>query len=173
MKAVVTEQEFLMPTLPTLLHVGHVVPDLDVAARQLVELWGGTPIPLPEELGPSVTDGAVPAFDLPYTEATLKGEPARFTARYGFVEVGGIQIELIQPVVGPTPYDTFLQAVGAGIHHFAYIVEDIEAHLVPWYAEHPDTPLLLDARLQGGIRVVYVEYAIEGTVFELIQRDAF
>jgi methylmalonyl-CoA/ethylmalonyl-CoA epimerase len=154
--------------LPTMLHIGHVVHDLAETARQYIARFGATPAG--GDMPGANPDGIIPTIDIHFTDATVNGEPADFVARYGFLDLGGIQIELIQPVSGATsPYVTFLAEHGEGVHHLAYVVDSIDAHLATWRTENPDTPLLLEATLGGSSRVVYIGEAVNGLAIELIQ----
>lgn len=45
------------------------------------------------------------------------------------LEVGGSHIELLQPLGPDTPVGKFLEKRGAGMHHVAYRVENVQAEL--------------------------------------------
>lgn len=47
-----------------------------------------------------------------------KGKPANFSIKIGFVKLGSIDLELIQPLSGESIYKDFLDEHGPGIHHF-------------------------------------------------------
>jgi len=59
-------------------------------------------------------------------EFTLYGQPVKQPFKFGLAVamVGEIQFELIQPVEGPTIYESFLQEKGEGLHHIKEKVED-------------------------------------------------
>lgn len=49
----------------------------------------------------------------------FEGEPVKeWKFYYVLTNVGDMQIELLQPISGPNPYDKFLETYGPGIHHF-------------------------------------------------------
>jgi catechol 2,3-dioxygenase-like lactoylglutathione lyase family enzyme len=48
---------------------------------------------------------------------TYRGAPADFTAHVSFSYAGDTQLELIQPVAGPSMYSEFLDGRGPGLHH--------------------------------------------------------
>ncbi len=54
------------------------------------------------------------------------GKPALARERIGFAQVGATQLELIQPVDGPSIYGDFLEEHGEGIHHLQFKVEDVD-----------------------------------------------
>jgi methylmalonyl-CoA/ethylmalonyl-CoA epimerase len=72
----------------------------------------------------------VPAFEA-VTGATAS--PVEPVASQGvavcFIGAGATKIELIEPLTADTPVARFLARRGAGLHHIAYRVDDIEATL--------------------------------------------
>lgn len=54
------------------------------------------------------------------------GKPGNFTFRVSFVNVGPIQLELLQPVSGDNVYSDFLAEHGEDIHHIQFTVDDID-----------------------------------------------
>lgn len=141
------------PTFPPLLHVGMVVRDAERVAGAFERRglrW-------------------LRSFDLPVEAARFRGEPAAFSARYTFVGDGATELELVQPLSGRSPYSEFLDAQGEGIHHLAYVVDSIDAHLTVLEADAPDLSLLLDVAVPNGVRFVYVAGSHHGALLELIQ----
>ena len=49
--------------------------------------------------------------------------------RVAFLKLGESQIELLEPTSSDSPVAQFLEKRGAGIHHIAVLVDDIEAAL--------------------------------------------
>lgn len=91
-----------------------VVPDVDASIQAYWELLG---------IGPwnvyTVGDGL--------TGVTYRGEPARFKIRYGLAMSGGLTMEIIQPLEGPSIWHEYLALRGASLHHFNFYVDDFEA----------------------------------------------
>jgi hypothetical protein len=140
--------------LPPLLHIGFVVADLDSASRDFRDRWG---LETEDQL------------DLHVSDAVFRGAPVKFSARYAFIRSGSSEIELIQPLSGTSPYSEFLASNGGdGLHHLAYVVEVIEPFLAQ-LGRTGGADVLLDARLPGAGRFVYVQGAPQGTVIELIE----
>jgi len=54
------------------------------------------------------------------------GKPALARERIGFAQVGATQLELVQPVDGPSIYRDFLEEHGEGIHHLQLPVKDVD-----------------------------------------------
>ena len=98
-----------MPT-PTWLgpirQTAFVVPDIEAAARQWVDVHG---------VGPWFLYN----IDIPGTQ--YRGQEAPMRARMGLAQSGGQQIELIQPDPDvPSIYNEFLASGGTGVHHVCY-----------------------------------------------------
>jgi methylmalonyl-CoA/ethylmalonyl-CoA epimerase len=58
------------------------------------------------------------------SELTLRGAPAAFSTRLAFVG-SNPEIELIEPVVGPSIYHDWLEEHGESIHHLAIAVTSL------------------------------------------------
>lgn len=52
-------------------------------------------------------------------DTVLRGEPTYYTMIGAEAHVGGINVELIQPVEGPSIYKEWLDRHGEGVHHIA------------------------------------------------------
>jgi catechol 2,3-dioxygenase-like lactoylglutathione lyase family enzyme len=93
------------------IHVGWVVKDLD----RVVGYW--------EKLGlKNVRRDGVQEFP----DTTFRGKKTPLGLKMAFADIGGVEIEWIQPVKGKSVYNEFLQARGDGIHHLAYAVASPE-----------------------------------------------
>jgi hypothetical protein len=55
------------------------------------------------------------------------GEPTQYRNRQAFVDMGSIELELIQPVEGRSIWSDFLAERGPGIHHIRFNVPDHQA----------------------------------------------
>jgi methylmalonyl-CoA/ethylmalonyl-CoA epimerase len=142
--------------LPPLHHVGIVVLDLEAASADFERRWGA-----------QVTD----VTDVTWPDALYHGRRRTITLRRGVISTGGSDIELIEPI-GRSPFhDSLVERKGDGVHHLAYVVDDIDLHLgrlKPTCAE-----LILDAHLaEDGSRMVCVDGFAHGPTIELIQRTA-
>lgn len=56
----------------------------------------------------------------------VRGEPAEFTIRLGFAG-SSPELELIEPVSGPSIYREWLDEHGEGLHHLAVVVSSLDA----------------------------------------------
>jgi methylmalonyl-CoA/ethylmalonyl-CoA epimerase len=140
--------------LPPMSQIGIVVKDMDKTIKYYEKVLG---------LGPFVRP------DITYKEKRYHGKPVDSEWLMGFCSLGSVELELIQPITGPTIYHDFLQEKGEGLHHLGFDVKDIERKLI------------LCAEM--GIKVIqggqgatshfeYLDTAeIGGVIFELIQRE--
>jgi methylmalonyl-CoA/ethylmalonyl-CoA epimerase len=94
--------------------IGIVVNDLDAALERYTELWGLSP-------WRCWTYGPETVPDL-----GLRGEPASYEIN---IALWGRdpQIELVQPLRGPSIYHEWLEQHGEGMHHIGVYVPDIAA----------------------------------------------
>ncbi len=99
-------------------------------------------LPHPDQIGVVVRDiqkaivaytrifqwGPFETVEREYTESTstYRGRPGNFKYRIGYVQLGPIQLEMIQPLRGKTIYDEFLETRGEGFHHFGFLIDHIE-----------------------------------------------
>ena len=58
-------------------------------------------------------------------ETMVRGKPVEYSMRLAIAQVGALQVELIQPLEGPSIYKEFLAERGAGLHHIQSRVDDI------------------------------------------------
>ena len=62
---------------------------------------------------------------------TFRGHDHPDMLKLGLASVGPTMYELIESVSGPSIYDEFLQKRGEGLHHFGYVVDDIDQAIAP------------------------------------------
>ncbi len=65
--------------------------------------------------------GAPHVFDRRY-----HGEPTWGRDRVAVADVGGVQLELVQPVSGDSIYADYLAKHGEGLHHVSFIADDVD-----------------------------------------------
>lgn len=54
------------------------------------------------------------------------GKAAWAREKIALAQVGGVQLELVQPVDGPSIYGDYLKQHGEGLHHLNFLVDDVE-----------------------------------------------
>ncbi len=93
-----------------LCQIGFVVHDAARFAKKLAEITGlqaGEPI---------LTDG------LEKARTKYRGKPSAARAKLVFFKMGQVDIEIIEPVGGPSTWSEFLEKRGEGVHHIAFSV---------------------------------------------------
>jgi methylmalonyl-CoA/ethylmalonyl-CoA epimerase len=94
--------------------VGIVVADLDAAVAAHSQLSGCTPADWRLDVfGPDSVD-----------ELSVRGAPAEFSMRLAF-HGASPELELIQPLAGPSIYAEWLAGQGGGLHHLAVAVTSL------------------------------------------------
>jgi methylmalonyl-CoA/ethylmalonyl-CoA epimerase len=58
------------------------------------------------------------------TEVTLRGKPVEASMMAAIAQSGNLQLELIQPLEGPSIWKEFLETKGEGLHHVQAHVQD-------------------------------------------------
>ena len=140
--------------LPPMSQIGIVVKDMDKTIEYYEKVLG---------LGPFVRP------DITYKEKRYYGKPVKSEWIMSFGSLGSVELEMIQPIIGPTIYHDFLQAKGEGLHHLGFDVKNIEKKLA--LCEEMGIKII-----QGGqgvtSRFEYLDTEeIGGVIFELIQRE--
>jgi len=141
------------------LHACIVVKDMDKAIEHFRSLGVGAFPPFIG--GPEGT---------PVTGKTVRGAPSDYDMdlRLGDGGMGGVGFELIQPLKGESIYDEFLAEKGEGVHHLAFLVDDLDKEIAEM-TERGFKVLQTGARPQG--KWAYFDTdKIGGCVIELVQR---
>jgi catechol 2,3-dioxygenase-like lactoylglutathione lyase family enzyme len=93
--------------------IGIVVHDLESACCRYSALWQSGPWRI-YTYGPEIL-----------SSQTYRGEPSRFVVRIALNPTTP-QLELLQPLEGPSVYDDRLERRSEGLHHLAAFVEDAD-----------------------------------------------
>jgi methylmalonyl-CoA/ethylmalonyl-CoA epimerase len=99
----------------TVVQIGLIVKDAEKTARAYANVFGLTK--------PEVRLIADDAF----AKTDYRGQPSSAKAKAAFFDLGPVQMELIEPVSGPSTWDEFLQMHGEGIHHIAFKTINMDA----------------------------------------------
>jgi len=100
--------------LKRLVQIGIVVADLDRSTQMLTSLFG---------IGPF---RQVTWPDRAESKYYYRGVEEQIRIRQAFVQLGDVEVELIQPLEGRNGYKDFLDETGGGIHHVLFEVPDID-----------------------------------------------
>jgi methylmalonyl-CoA/ethylmalonyl-CoA epimerase len=104
--------------LKRLVQIGVVVSDLDQTTRLLTSLFGMGPFSFVEWP------------NRPGSKYQYRGVEEHIRISQAFVQLGNVEVELIQPLAGErNAYKEFLDQDGGGIHHVLFEVPDIEVAL--------------------------------------------
>jgi methylmalonyl-CoA/ethylmalonyl-CoA epimerase len=101
--------------------IGIVVRDLESACRRYSALWRCGPWRI-YTYGPAIL-----------SSQSYRGAPAGFVVRIA-LNATTPQLELLQPLVGPSVYDDWLARRGEGVHHLAAYVEDADVAIASFAA---------------------------------------
>ena len=108
-------REELLRGFRNAVQVGVVVRDIEKSMHELTALFG---------IGPFRVVDCPPAGR--EDRQFLNGKLLRFHTRQAFADVGGVELELIQPIEGPTIWADFMATHGPGIHHIRFNAENLE-----------------------------------------------
>jgi methylmalonyl-CoA/ethylmalonyl-CoA epimerase len=100
--------------LKRIVQIGIVVGDRDRTTQLLTTLFGIGPFRL------------VDWPDRPESKYYYRGVEEQVRIKQAFVQLGDVEVELIQPVEGRNAYQDFLDETGGGIHHVLFEVKDID-----------------------------------------------
>jgi methylmalonyl-CoA/ethylmalonyl-CoA epimerase len=100
--------------LTRLVQIGIVVADLDHTTKLLTSLFGIGPFRFVEWP------------DRPDSKYYYRGVEEHIRIKQAFVQLGEVEVELIQPIEGHNGYQDFLDETGGGIHHLLFEVPDID-----------------------------------------------
>jgi methylmalonyl-CoA/ethylmalonyl-CoA epimerase len=99
-------------------HVGVIVKDMDKTIDYLESIG----------IGPFGMMGDRKWVDIPF-KGELHGKPAEWAVKISTAKVGNFEIELLQPSGGESALQEFLDNVGEGVHHIAYLVDDVRGEI--------------------------------------------
>jgi 4-hydroxyphenylpyruvate dioxygenase-like putative hemolysin len=136
-----------------LTQVGVVVEDVSKVAERLTTLGFG-----------SFREMKLP----PDRQELFRGKPALADAKIMSATVGGIQLELIQPLAVESPHREFLDSKGEGIQHVMIAVDDVEKE-IKRLTDNGCT-VLLDIHMPGGRHGAYIDLNAGGIIVELMQK---
>lgn len=102
-------------TYKRLHHVGLVVKDMDKAIAYFESIG----------IGPFKV-GDQRKFTIPF-KGELHGKPAEWKTTISNADLGGVELELLEPTEGNQALKESLDATGEGLHHIGFLVNDLEA----------------------------------------------
>jgi methylmalonyl-CoA/ethylmalonyl-CoA epimerase len=139
--------------LPAISQIGIVVKNIEKVVNYYEGVLG---------LGPFVKPRII------FTEKYYYGNLVDSKWILGFCSLGPIELEIIQPITGPTVYHDFLKEKGEGLHHLGFDVNDIEEKLD--ICRKMNIRVIQSGKGPDSIFAYLDTEKISGVVFELIQR---
>lgn len=109
-----TEPAYHDPGLNTVVQVAIVCRDIEASARRWAALLG-VPVPTIRLTKPGGQRAML-----------YKGRPSDAQVKLAFFKAGQVQIELLEPVGGPSAWKDGLEANGEGVHHLGFVVGDLD-----------------------------------------------
>ena len=141
----------------TITQVGVMVADIEAKAKAWADVLG---LPVPEIM---ITD----TVDVAQTEYKGESTPAR--AKLAFFHLGQVDLELIEPIDGPSTWKDQLDQHGESLHHIAFVVNGMQEKIA--YLDAKGLPLVQRGEYTGG-RYAYVDGTAKlGAVLELLEND--
>jgi catechol 2,3-dioxygenase-like lactoylglutathione lyase family enzyme len=141
----------------TITQVGIMVRDIETKAQAWADMLG---LPVPEII---ITD----TVDQAHTEYQGEATPAR--AKLAFFHLGQVDLELIEPIGGPSTWQEQLDRHGESLHHLAFVIKGMKEKVA--YLEAKGIPLVQRGDYTGG-RYAYLDGTAQlGAVLELLEND--
>jgi len=139
-----------------IVQIGIVVADVEATARAWSQLLGQ---PMPEI---RITD----AYDFAGTE--YDGAPTLARARMAFLNVGQLDIELLEPLGEPSTWNDQLQQHGTSLHHIAFDIAGMADKRA--YLNGEGYRLIQRGEFEGGRYAYFDTQARLGGIVELLER---
>lgn len=137
--------------------VGILVHDIEAASQAYADFFG---IEKPGIIETAPRESAL-------TEN--RGEATEARAKLAFINMGSVQLELIQPDEYPSTWREYLDEHGEGPHHIAFVVEGMKEKVA--LLEGKGMPLLQKGEYTGG-RYAYIDTIPNLKVLiELLEND--
>ena len=141
-------------TFSRLMHIGMVVRDMDQAVERFQALGIG---PFKPRILPA--DARETYLGKPFAPAQ------RVTIQ--IAQLGGMELELIQPINGESPHREFLDQKGEGVQHLGFFVDSLKEEVARLTAA--GSTVLLTSQFKGGGGVAYLDLDAAGLIVELVQ----
>lgn len=101
-----------------MVQVGIVVADVEKSAEAWASFLGLETVP---QIKIATGDDKNPTH--------YKGKPSNAQAKLAFFKLDNMMVELIEPLGGPSTWQSFLDKTGGGIHHIAFQVKGMKSHI--------------------------------------------
>jgi hypothetical protein len=137
--------------------IGIIVRDIEVTAQAYADFFG-------------IEKPAAVWTDVPEKARTeYRGEPTNARAKLAFMNMGSLQLELIEPDEHPSTWREFLEEHGEGVHHIAFFVKGMKEKIELMAGN--GMPLVQKGEYTGG-RYAYMDtFPQLKVMLELLEND--
>ena len=137
--------------------VALIVKDAEKVSKNIADIFGFVESPY-EIIG---------EYELANT--MYKGQPTPAKAKATFYHMGNLDMEIIEPIGGPSTWNDFLEENGEGIHHVAWYVKGIDE--VRALLEGKGMEMIQQGNWDGGQYMYFDATEQVGFIIELLQLD--
>jgi methylmalonyl-CoA/ethylmalonyl-CoA epimerase len=134
-------------------HIGIVVRNIEKTIKAFKALGIGPFLPL----------GLPPMTGKPLFRGKLLNSQEKVLS----TATGQVEIVLTEPVAGNSPWQEFIDTKGEGVHHIAYLVDDLDKEVAKYLKK--GFKLAQIGRWEGGGGGAYLEPELGGITIELMQ----
>lgn len=141
-------------------HISVVVPDMERAIQQFESIGAGPFLPF------------IGGPGMPFGDKTVRGLPCEYDMDLRNAEggLGGVPLEVIEPLAGRSVLRQFVEDKGEGLHHIAFSVQDLDAEIADMQQRGF---AVIQTGALGPVKWAYFDGAeLGGVVIELIQLPA-
>ena len=139
-----------------LAQVAVVVRDIEASAQRYADVLG---LPLPRII---TTEPGLQVHQ------TYRGEPSDAQAKLAFFDLGGVQLELIEPIGGPSTWQEALERNGESVHHIAFWVEGMQRSVS--FLQGHGIPMVQRGDMGEGQYAYFDAQSQLGLVLELLEK---
>jgi methylmalonyl-CoA/ethylmalonyl-CoA epimerase len=103
-------------------------------------------------------------------DVTMRGKPVEASMLAAIAQSGSIQLELIEPLEGPSTWKEFLEERGEGLHHVQSLVQDPDVVFAAFRELGVD--VLMSGRIGDNIFYYMDTEPLLGIIYEFVGRTA-
>ena len=138
-----------------IIQIGIIVRDLQRAVNNYWATFG---------IGPWQTIKMEPPI---LTDVSIRGKPVEASMLAAIAQNGNIQLELIQPLEGPSIWKEFLEERGEGLHHVQPLAQDTKAVLAAF--KEMGVEVLMSGKIADNIFYYMDTEPLLGIILEFIE----
>jgi methylmalonyl-CoA/ethylmalonyl-CoA epimerase len=135
--------------------IGLVVKDIEVTLAAYCDIFA---MAKPDII---ITD------DFEIARTVYRGESTRAKAKLAFLNMGQLQIELIEPIGEPSTWKEVLDEKGEGVHHIAFQIKGTDQ--VVQYLEGKECKMIQQGHYNGGMYTYIDSVKKLGVELELLE----